>query len=78
MKHSAELGLATVFDVTIAKKNGFLYTIYGLVEDQATLYVGQTRGLQGHSVGLPNIYPMEIIILIFNVFPILTTTRKYH
>ncbi len=47
MKHSAELGLATVFDVTIAKKNGFLYTIYGTVENQATLYVGQTRGRTG-------------------------------
>ena len=47
MKHFAELGLATVFDVTIAKKNGFLYTIYGMVEDRATLYVGQTRGRTG-------------------------------
>ena len=47
MTHSAELGLATVFDVTIAKKNGFLYAIYGVVEDQATLYVGQTRGRTG-------------------------------
>ena len=47
MRHSVEFGLATVFDVTIAKKNGFLYTIYGLVEDQATLYVGQTRGRTG-------------------------------
>lgn len=47
MKHSAELGLATVFDVTIAKKNGFLYAIYGVVENQATLYVGQTRGYTG-------------------------------
>ena len=42
-----KLGLATVFDVTIAKKVGFLYTIYGIVEDQATLYVGQTRGWTG-------------------------------
>lgn len=47
MKHSAELGLATVLDATIAKKNGFLYTIYGVVENQATLYVGQTRGRTG-------------------------------
>ena len=47
MRHAAELGLATVFDPTIAKKNGFLYTIYGIVEDQATLYVGQTRGRTG-------------------------------
>ena len=47
MKHSVELGLATVFDATIAKKKGFLYTIYGVVEDQATLYVGQTRGRTG-------------------------------
>ena len=45
--YSMELGLATVFDVTIAKKVGFLYTIYGIVEDQATLYVGQTRGWTG-------------------------------
>ena len=44
MRHSIELGLATVFDVTIAKKNWFLYAIYGVVENQATLYVGQTRG----------------------------------
>ncbi|RKU33148.1 hypothetical protein C6496_22800 [Candidatus Poribacteria bacterium] len=42
-----QLGLATVFDITIAKKMGFLYTIYGLVENQATLYVGQTRGWTG-------------------------------
>lgn len=42
-----ELGLATVFDVTIARKAGFLYTIYGIVENQATLYVGQTRGWTG-------------------------------
>ena len=47
MRHAAELGLATVFDVTIAKKNGFLYAIYGIVENQATLYVGQTRGRTG-------------------------------
>ena len=47
MRHSVELGLATVFDVTIAKKNGFLYAIYGIVENQATLYVGQTRGRTG-------------------------------
>ena len=47
MRHSLELGLATVFDVAIAKKNGFLYTIYGVVENQATLYVGQTRGRTG-------------------------------
>ena len=40
-------GLATVFDITIAKKMGFLYTIYGLVENQATLYIGQTRGYTG-------------------------------
>ena len=44
MRHFVELGLVTVFDATIAKKNGFLYTIYGVVENQATLYVGQTRG----------------------------------
>ena len=47
MRHSVELGLATVFDVTIAKKNGFLYAIYGVVENQVTLYVGQTRGRTG-------------------------------
>ena len=47
MKHSAELGLATVFDATIAKKNGFLYTIYGVVDNQVTLYIGQTRGRTG-------------------------------
>ena len=47
MRHLAELGLATVFDITIARKVGFLYTIYGLVKNQATLYVGQTRGWTG-------------------------------
>ena len=47
MRHAAELGLATVFDSTIAKRNGFLYAIYGTVENQATLYVGQTRGRTG-------------------------------
>ena len=47
MRQPIELGLATVFDVTIAKRFGFLYTIYGLVENQATLYVGQTRGWAG-------------------------------
>ena len=56
MRHSVELGLATVFDVTIAKKNGFLYTIHGVVEDQATLYVGQTRG---HIGALCN-YPQKL------------------
>ena len=45
--HSMKLGLATIFDVTIARKVGFLYTIYGIVENQATLYVGQTRGWTG-------------------------------
>ena len=47
MRHAAELGLATVFDPTIAKRNGFLYAIYGTVGNQATLYVGQTRGSTG-------------------------------
>lgn len=47
MRPPVELGLATVFDATIAKKNGFLYTIYGVIENQATLYVGQTRGRTG-------------------------------
>ena len=47
MRLPIELGLATVFDVTIAKRFGFLYTIYGLVENQATLYIGQTRGWAG-------------------------------
>ncbi len=47
MRLPIELGLATVFDVTIAKRFGFLYTIYGLVGNQATLYVGQTRGWAG-------------------------------
>ena len=44
MRHSVELGQATVFDVTIAEQNRFLYTIYGVLENHATLYVGQTRG----------------------------------
>ena len=47
MKHSVELEQATVFDVTIAKQNPFLYMIYGIFENQATLYVGQTRGPTG-------------------------------
>ncbi len=47
MRHSVELVLATVFDVTIAKRSQFLYTIYGILENQATLYVGQTRAKAG-------------------------------
>lgn len=47
MKHSVVLALATVFDVTIAKRSQFLYTIYGVFENHATLYVGQTRAQAG-------------------------------
>ena len=47
MRHSAEIGLATVFDVTISKQGGFLYLIYGVLENRATLYVGQTHRQTG-------------------------------
>ena len=47
MRPSLELGLATVYDATIAKQNPFLYTICGVFEDRVTLYVGQTKGQTG-------------------------------
>ena len=47
MKHTVEIGQATVFDVTIAKQSPFLYTIYGVFETGAAFYVGQTRGGTG-------------------------------
>lgn len=43
MRNSVERVLATIFDVTIAKQSQFLYTIYGILGNRATLYVGQTR-----------------------------------
>lgn len=47
MRPSLELGLATVYDATIAKQNPFLYTICGIFENRVTLYVGQTKGQTG-------------------------------
>ena len=47
MRLSVDLGLATVYHTTIAKQNSFLYTIYGVFANRATLYVGQTRGQTG-------------------------------
>ena len=47
MKHSVKLGVATIFDASIAKKNSFLYIIYGVFANRATLYVGQTKGSTG-------------------------------
>ena len=47
MRHSVEIGQATVFDVNIAKQNPFLYLIYGIFEKDVALYVGQTRGRTG-------------------------------
>lgn len=47
MKHSMELGLATVFDVTMAKQSRFLYAICGMLGNCVTLYIGQTRGRTG-------------------------------
>ena len=47
MTQSVEFGLATVFDATIAKRSRFLYAICGVLEDNLTLYVGQTRGSTG-------------------------------
>ena len=47
MKHGVKLGLATVFDATIAKHHPFLYTIYGLFGNRATLYIGQTHSREG-------------------------------
>ncbi len=47
MRDSVEHVLATIFDYTIAKESQFLYAIYGLLENQATLYVGQTRAKTG-------------------------------
>lgn len=47
MKNSVEHVLATIFDYAIARESQFLYTIYGLLDNQATLYVGQTRAKTG-------------------------------
>ena len=47
MKNSLAFALATVCDVTIAKRSQFLYTIYGIFENHSTLYVGQTRAQGG-------------------------------
>ena len=47
MRTSVKLGLATIFDTSIAKHNSFLYTIYGIFANRATLYVGQTNGKMG-------------------------------
>ena len=47
MRVSVERVLATIFDVTITKQSQFLYTIYGILGDRATLYVGQTRAKTG-------------------------------
>ena len=48
MRNSVEHVRATIFDYTIARESQFLYTIYGLLDNnQATLYVGQTRGKTG-------------------------------
>ena len=47
MRDSVEHVLATIFDYTTAKESQFLYTIYGLLDNQATLYVGQTRAKAG-------------------------------
>ena len=47
MRNSIEHVLATIFDYTIARESQFLYTIYGLLDNQATLYVGQTRAKTG-------------------------------
>ena len=47
MRHTVEHVMATIFDVTIAKRSPFLYTIYGVLENRATLYVGQTKDKQG-------------------------------
>ena len=47
MRDSVEHILATIFDYTIARESQFLYTIYGLLDNQATLYVGQTRAKVG-------------------------------
>lgn len=47
MRKTVERVVATIFDVTIAKRSPFLYTIYGILEDRATLYVGQTKDKRG-------------------------------
>ncbi len=47
MRNAAEHVLATIFDATTAKRSQFLYTIYGVLENHATLYVGQTRAKAG-------------------------------
>ena len=47
MRHPTELVLATVFNLTSVKQSQFLYTIYGILENHATLYVGETRGKIG-------------------------------
>ncbi len=47
MRNTVEIGQATVFDVTIAKQNPFLYAVYGVSETGVALYIGQTRGRTG-------------------------------
>ncbi len=47
MRDAVEHVLATIFDATTAKQSQFLYTIYGILENHATLYVGQTRAKAG-------------------------------
>ena len=47
MKQSEDIGLATVFDATIAKRSRFLYAICGVLDNSVTLYVGQTRAVTG-------------------------------
>lgn len=54
MRNTVERVVATIFDATTSKRSPFLYTIYGiledratLLEDRATLYVGQTKDKRG-------------------------------
>ena len=47
MKQVVKLGLASVFDPTIAKQDSYLYVIYGAIGNRVALYVGQTKGATG-------------------------------
>lgn len=78
MRNTVEIGQATVFNVTIAKQNPFLYAIYGVSETGVALYIGQTRGELVPSVGSPSICPIRRGIPIFNAFQICIATKGFY
>ena len=72
--------VATIFDITIAKRSPFLYTIYGVLEDRATLYgdratlyIGQTKDRRGPLVRFVQLW---LEAPIFNAFLIFITMKE--